>query len=119
MNTDLTNVIRKTARERLEQITEFCSYRDGYPHYIHDLFYLYSLIASRSLARYYEEFGHSEISLENVRDAKKYFNYPQVSDFERDCISYINAYLVKKESEQKLVPMHYPGGNPNGMAVNS
>ena len=117
MNTEMTNAIRKTATERLEQMTEYCSYRDGYPHYIHDLFYLYSLIVSRSLARYYEEFGYSEVNLENVTAAKQFFKYPTVSQFEKETITMLNNYLAKRDSENKLLPMRYSGGNPNGMAA--
>lgn len=119
MNSETINIIRKTASERLDQLTEYCSYRDGYPIQIHQLFYLYTLIASRSLARYYDEFGYTEISLDDVIEAKKLFNYGPVSKFEATCIAELNEYLARRDKETKLLPMHYKGVNPHGLAVNT
>ena len=127
MNSEMINSIRRTATERLESMTEYCSYRDGYPHFIHDLFYLYSFVVSRSLSRYYDEFGYTEISLDNVISAKQFFKYPPVSQFEKESITMLNDYLARRDRESKLLPMHYTGkstngptgGNPNGLAAYS
>ncbi len=120
MNSEVINSIRKTATERLESMTEYCSYRDGYPNYIHDLFYLYSFIVSRSLDRYYDEFGHAEVSLENIALAKQFFKYPPVSQFEKECVVMLNDYLKRRDRESKLLPIHYDvGGKPYGMANQS
>lgn len=119
MNSEVINSIRKTATERLEQMTEYCSYRDGYPNYIHDLFYLYSFVVSRSLSRYYDEFGYTEISLENVKAGKEFFKYPPVSQFEKECITMLNDYLARRDGESKLLPMRYEaGGKPYGLVSN-
>jgi len=120
MNSETINVIRKTATERLERITEYCSYRDGYPLYFHDLFYLYTFISLRSPERYYDELGYTEVNLENVVMAKQFFQYGPVSDFEKQCITMLNNYLTKRDRESKLLPMHYDGGGkPYGMANQS
>ena len=119
MTSSISDTIRRTAIERLEQITEFCSHRDGYSLYIHDLFYLYSLIASKSLSRFYDQFGHIEINLENVAMAKQFFKYAPVSQFEKECITTLSDYLNRRDRESKLLPMHYTGDKNYGMANQS
>ena len=118
MTSEVINTIRKTATERLEQITEYCSYTE-YPPYLHDLFYLYSLIVSRDPARYCDQFGYTEIDLDNVIAAKAYFKYPAVSEFEKGCIAMLNDYQTKRDRESKLLPMNYTGGKNYGMANKS
>ena len=118
MNSETINVIRKTATERLEQITEYCSYRE-YPLYFHDLFYLYTFISLRSAERYYGELGYTEVNLENVVMAKQFFQYGPVSDFEKQCITTLGDYLKRRDRESKLLPMNYTGGKTHGMANQS
>ena len=100
MNEAQIKLIKNICWERISAIEESSSY-GSVPHYSMDLYGLYFFIMTRSFQRYVQQFELQTVDINNITQAKSYYNWPPVSTFEKDVASLLNQMVEGKQKKDR------------------
>jgi len=106
--------------QRINAIEESSSY-GSVPHYSMDLYGLYFFIMTRSFQRYVQQFELQTVDINNITQAKSYYNWPPVSTFEKDVASLLNQMVEGKMKKDRELGSFVPVvlNNHDPMRINS
>ena len=120
MNEAQIKQIQDICWERISSIEESSSY-GNIPHYAFDLYSLYYFIMVRNFQKYVQNFECQTVDINNITQAKSYYNWPPVSTFEKDVASLLNQMVEGKMKKDRELGSFVPVvlNNHDPMRINS